>query len=160
MLRGLPRIGGAILAAGCASPALVATATAAHASATTDVCASTQAIQIDALAFQPQFVSPGQASQATLSAENCTAQPQSAGAQWYARFIGPSGAIPPGCLAYDPLVLPMNLPAGGRLDSTVRYWVPGSCTAGELLLTVKIIQNGTVVAQRGAQLAIEQPYTG
>lgn len=159
-MRGHMRIAGAVLAAGCVPPATSAIVTAAQAATTTGTCASAQIVLLDDLAFQPQAVSPGQMSRATLSAVNCTAQPQQTAAEWLGRFVGSSPGIPPGCPAYDPLVLAMNFPAHGRLDGSVGYLVPGPCTAAGLVVTVKILQNGTVVAQRSAQLAIEQPSTG
>lgn len=156
-MRGFMRIGGAVLAAGCASWATTATATAAQVPVMSGTCASSQIIQIEALVFQPPAVAPGQLSQATMSAVNCTAQSQQAGVEWLGRFVGSTPGIPPGCPAIDPLYLPLNFPSDGRLTSSVGYLVTRPCTASALVVTAKILQNGTTVAQRSAQLTIEQP---
>lgn len=144
----------AVVAMGFASTVASATATAAPAPA----CAvGTQTIQITGLAFHPPAVAPGQTSQAVLSAVNCTGVAQQASAEWLGRFVGSAPGIPAGCPVIDPLVLPLNFPPHGQLTSTVGYLVPGSCSATGLVVTVEILQNGKVVSQRSAELAILHP---
>jgi hypothetical protein len=148
----------AALAGTTATAAAASTAAAAHVPAVTGkVCTTTQTIQITNLFFQPPAVAPGHSSQAILSAVNCTALPQSASAQWAGRFVGPTPGIPAGCPVIDPIALPMSFPPNGQLTSTIGYLVPASCTATSLVVTVTISQQGTVVAQRSARLAIIQP---
>jgi len=148
----------AVVALGCVSTIASATATAAPVPAVPRACAvSSQTIQITGLVFQPPTVAPGQTSQATVSAVNCTAVSQQASAEWLGRFVGSAPGIPAGCPVLDPLLQPMNFPPRGRLTGTVGYLVPGSCTATGLVVTVEILQNGTVVTQRSAQLTIVRP---
>ena len=153
------RISSVVLAcAGAVSAAGATAAAAAPASAAAPAaCATTQTIEISSLAFQPPAVAPGQSSEAVLTAVNCTAQTQQASAEWLGRFVGPAPGIPTGCPAIDPIVFSMTFPPHGVLTDGVGYLVPGSCTATELVVTVEIIQQGRVVTQRSAQLAIEQP---
>jgi hypothetical protein len=122
-------------------------------------CATSQTIQITSLAFQPPAVAPGGTSQATASLLNCTAQQQKASAEWLGSWVSATGAFPPGCPAIDPLLLGVTLAPHAQATSTVGYLVPSSCTAAALVVTVKIIQNGTVIAQRSATLEIIQQTT-
>ena len=152
-MRAFGWIVGAVVALGCAST--VASGTAVAAPAVSSGCAITsQTIAITGLAFQPPAVAPGQTSQATLSAVNCTGVTQQASAEWLGRFVGTAPGIPAGCPAIDPLLLQMNFPPHGQLTGTVGYLVPGSCTATGLVVTVEILQSGKVVAQRSAELTI------
>jgi hypothetical protein len=149
---------GTVVALGCASMVASATAVAAPAPSVSSTCAvSSQTIQITSLAFQPRTVFPGQTSQATLSAVNCTGVAQQASAEWLGRFVGSVTGIPPGCPAIDPFLQPMNFPPLGQLTTTVGYLVPGSCTATGLVVTVEILQNGKVVTQGSAELGIVRP---
>lgn len=136
-----------------------ATASAAQAPATAGaLCSTTQTLQISSLTFQPPAVHPGQISTATASVRNCTAQTQQATVQWYGRFISSSGTtFPPGCPALDPVGFPVTLAPFGSASSSLGYLVPASCTANGLVVTVSVIQQGKVVAQRSAELIIEQP---
>lgn len=141
------------LAVGAAASAAQAPASAAA------VCSSSQTIQIVGLQFQPPSVAPGGTSQATASLLNCTAQQQKASAQWLGRWVDSSGTLPPGCPVIDPLVLGVNLAPHSLVSATVGYLVPGSCTATALVVTVEVLQNGAIVAQRSARLQIIQPAT-
>jgi hypothetical protein len=120
-------------------------------------CSTTQTIQISSLIFQPPAVHPGQTSTATATAVNCTAQTQQASVQWWGHFVSATGTgIPPGCPAVDPLLLPLTLAPFGSATSSVGYYVPPSCTANAFIVTVEVLQNGKIVAQRNATLIIEQ----
>ena len=99
----------------------------------------------------------GQASTATAAVVNCTAQVQQASAQWMGRFVNATGTgFPAGCPVIDPLMLPLTLPPFSSASSSIGYSVPASCTANELVVTGEILQQGKVVAQRSADLIIEQ----
>lgn len=120
-------------------------------------CSSAQTIQISSLTFQPPAVRPGQISAATASVVNCTAQTQQASVQWYGHFVSSTGTtIPAGCPALDPVGFPLTLAPFSSASSSLRYLVPSSCTANGLVVTVSVIQQGKVVAQRSAELIIEQ----
>ena len=121
------------------------------------LCSTTQTIQITGLAFQPSAVHPGQTSTATAKLANCTAQTQQASVQWYGRFVSASGTtFPPGCPALDPVAFSVTLAPFGSASSSLGYLVPASCTANGLVVTVSVIQQGKVVAQRSAELIIQQ----
>src|SRR6185369_5782425 len=76
-------------------------------------CTGTGAAEIVSLTFDPPAIAAGDTVQATVTAQNCTSTAQSGGVQWYGRFTGPGGGIPAGCIAMDPLIVPLTLPAGG-----------------------------------------------
>lgn len=145
----------ASLAAGTTASAAQASASAAAPAA----CATTQTIQISSLFFQPPSVAPGGTSEATATLLNCTAVTQKAATQWVGRFVNASGSFPPGCPVIDPIQIPVTLAPRSAASATVGYLVPGSCTATALIVTVEVLQNGTVVDQRSAQLQIIQPTT-
>lgn len=145
----------ACLAAGTAASAAQALTSA----ATPAACATTQTIQISSLVFQPPSVAPGGTSQAIATLLNCTAVTQKAATQWAGRFVNASTSFPPGCPVIDPIQIPVTLAPHATASATVGYLVPGSCTATALIVTVEVLQNGTVVAQRSAQLQIIQPTT-
>lgn len=144
----------------CAAPSLAvgATASAAQAPASAAaVCSSSQTIQIVDLQFQPPAVAPGGTSDATVTLLNCTAQQQQASVEWLGRWVSAGGGFPPGCPAIDPLLLAVDLAPHALASATVGYLVPGTCTATALVVTVKVLQNGAVVAQRSAALQIIRP---
>ena len=144
-----------VVALGCGSMVAGATAVAAPAVSVSGTCAvSSQTIQITGLAFQPRTVFPGQTSQATLSAVNCTNVAQQASAEWLGRFVGTVAGIPPGCPVIDPFLQSLNFPPLGQLTTTTGYLVPPSCTATGLVVTVEILQNGKIVTQASATLRI------
>ena len=111
-------------------------------------------IQVTRLAFTPPAVPPGQTGTANLAARNCTGTGQQTTAVWLGRFVGPSGGIPPGCPAIDPLPQSASFAPHGAFRSSVGYLVPPTCTASKLQITVEFEQDGTVLAQRTADLAI------
>ena len=118
-------------------------------------CTTTQTIELTSLIWQPPSVLPGQSSRAIATALNCTGVPQQASEQWLGRFVGPTGNFPPGCPVIDPLILSVNLPPHGSATSSVGYLVPSGCTATGLVVTVEVIQQGKVIAQRSADLIIK-----
>jgi hypothetical protein len=135
-----------------------ASASAAQAPATAGAaCSTAQTIQISNLSFQPPAVHPGQFSTATATAVNCTAHTQQAVVQWYGRFIGATGTtFPAGCPVLDPVSFSLTLAPFATASSSLGYSVPASCTANGLVVTVTVAQQGKVVAQRSAELIIEQ----
>jgi hypothetical protein len=155
MVRRSVRTASVLLACAAAVSAAGTTAAVAQTPARGTACSTSQTIQITSLSFQPPAVYPGQSSKATVTVLNCTNQTQQANAQWMGRWIGSSPGIPAGCPVIDPLLLPVNLAPHAQGSGSVGYLVPGSCTASALVVTVEIIQNGTVVAQRSAQLVIK-----
>jgi hypothetical protein len=146
----------ALLAAGLAG----APGWAAAASAAGPACAGV--ISITRLAFNPPAVSPGQLATANLTARNCTGQTQSASVLWLEQFTGPGGGIPAGCPVIDPLPpKQVTFAPFGSYSASSTTLVPPSCTATQLLATVRISGSGGVVlAQRTASLTIIQPSTG
>lgn len=158
-MRRSARVASVVLTCAAAASGLAATsASAAQAPATTGaVCSTTQTIQLAGLIFQPPSVHPGQVSTATATAVNCTAQTQQASVQWYGRFIGATGTpFPAGCPALDPVGFPLTLAPFSSASASLGYLVPSSCTADGLVVTVSVIQQGKVVAQRSAELFIVQ----
>ena len=120
-------------------------------------CGGTTVVQITSLAFAPPAVAPGGSSTATLKAQNCTQQPLSTSVVWTGRFTTSTGiGFPAGCPVIDPLSRPGNFPAGGTITQSTGYLVPASCTAADLLLTVRITSGGTTLATGNASLAIIQ----
>jgi hypothetical protein len=115
-------------------------------------------IQITRLAFTPSAVTPGQMATANLVARNCTGTSQQTSVLWLGRFTGPGGGIPPGCAAIDPLPpQPVTFAPYGQFRSAAGYFVPPSCTATQLQVTVEFEQGATVLTQRTAYLTIVQP---
>ncbi len=155
MVRRSVRTASVVLACAAAMSAAGTTAAVAQTPARGAACSTSQSLQITGLSFQPPAVYPGQTSEATATVLNCTGQPQQASAQWMGRWIGSSPGIPAGCPVIDPIAFPISLAPHAQATSSVGYLVPGSCTASALVVTVEIIQNGAVIAQRSAQLVIE-----
>jgi hypothetical protein len=153
MVRRYARVAAVLAGAGLASAGTAALV--AQPAAAAGPCTTAQTIQIADLSFHPPAVLPGQTSDAVATLVNCTDQTQSARAQWEGRFVDPSGNFPPGCPVIDPISLPVSLPPLGSQSSTVGYLVPASCEATGLVVTVQVIQNGVVVAQRSADLVID-----
>lgn len=147
-----------VLACLAASPAVGTAAGAAQARATAGaVCSTSQTIEITSLAFNPPAVAPGGTSQAIASLQNCTPLQQQASAEWLGRWVSASGGFPSGCPAIDPLLLQVNFAPFGQATASVGYLVPPACTASALEVTVRVIQNGVVIAQRSADLVILRP---
>lgn len=155
MVRRTVRTVSVALACAAAISAAGTTAAVAQTPARGAACSTSQPLQITGLSFQPPAVYPGQSSKATVTVQNCTGVSQQAGAQWMGRWIGSSPGIPAGCPVIDPVTLQMNFPPFAQVSGSLGYLVPASCTASALVVTVEIIQNGTVIAQRSAQLTIE-----
>lgn len=158
-MRRSTRTASVILACTAALGAVGGTATAAQASAATSPLCSTssQTLEIAYLAFQPPAISPGQSSVLTGTIINCSNVQQTAGVEWLAHFVGFTAGQPAGCPVIDPLLESVTLAPGSVATGNVAYTVPGGCTATELVATVEIIQGGTIVSSRTADLAIEQP---
>src|SRR3954452_11333012 len=117
-------------------------------------CTGTAAVQITSMTVNPATVAPGQTSAVTLVAQNCTGQPIQAGVQWYARYLGGSVGIPAGCVVFDPLVLPLSLPANGSGTSGMSYPTFPNCTATALQVSPSISAGGTTVASQTATVVI------
>lgn len=147
-----------VLTCAAAVSSVAGTASAAQTPATAGrLCSTTSTIDLAALGFNPSAVHPGGTSVATATVVNCTGQTQSAAAQWMGRFVSSTGTgFPPGCPVIDPLWLPFTLAPHAVANSSVGYMVPAGCTANGLIVTVEIIQNGKIIAQRSATLVIEQ----
>jgi len=101
-------------------------------------CAGTGTAEIVSLTFDPASVAPGDTVQVTLTAQNCTTTARTARVQWYGRFTGPGGGIPASCVAMDPLVLPLALPAGGTNSSVMTYRTFTSCAATGLEVNAQL----------------------
>ena len=155
MVRRSVRTASVVLACAAAISAAGTTAAVAQTPARGTACSTSQPLQITGLSFQPPAVFPGQTSTATVTVLNCTGQSQKAGAQWMGRWVGTSPGLPAGCPVIDPVILQMSFAPHAQSSSSLGYLVPGSCTASALVVTVEVIQNGTVVAERSAQLVIE-----
>jgi hypothetical protein len=125
------------------------------AAAPAQACAVTSVIEITHFAFNPPAIPPGQSATATLTAQNCTNQAQQTSEIWSGRFTGPSGGIPPGCPAIDPISIGVNFPPHGAVSKSVTYAVPLSCTATQLIVTANIDgDNGMLLAHGTAVLEI------
>jgi len=111
-------------------------------------------VQITSIAFNPPTVVAGQSSDLTVVVRNCTSQPIQPMAQFYARFQGSSGSIPPGCIVYDPFVKQLTIPANGQVTTGVGYGTFAGCTATGLIATASISLGGTTLASRDATLNI------
>lgn len=158
-MRRSTRTASVILACTAAFAAVGGATTAAQASAAASPLCSTgsQTLQIANLAFQPPAIFPGQSSVLTGTIINCSNVSQTAGVEWLAHFVGFTTGQPAGCPVIDPLLESVTLAPGSVATGNVAYTVPGGCTAPELMATVEILQGGKIVAQRSAELAIEQP---
>jgi hypothetical protein len=123
-------------------------------------CTGTGAAEIVSLTFNPPAIAPGDTVQATVTAQNCTAAAETAGVQWYGRFTGPGGGIPAGCIAMDPLITPLTLPAGGTNSATLTFRTFASCAATGLEVNVQIrAESGTVADTRTATVPIAATTT-
>lgn len=134
--------------------ALIAGAAVAVAGPAQATCAGTGSAEIVSLTFDPPVVTPGSSVQATVTAQNCTATALTAQVQWYGRFTGPGGGIPAGCVAMDPLVVPLTLPAGGTGRSALTYSTFASCSATGLQVNVQLTAGGGVADTRTATVPI------
>jgi|HubBroStandDraft_1064217.scaffolds.fasta_scaffold19322_2 hypothetical protein len=118
-------------------------------------CAVSTVIEVTNFAFNPSAIPPGQSSTATLTALNCTDQSQQTSEIWSGRYVDPSGTIPPGCPAIDPIAFGVTFPPLGAVSTSVGYSVPLSCTATQLMVTADIYgTNGVLLAQGTALLQI------
>jgi len=128
--------------------------------ASTGPCAGTAAVEISSMAFSPTTVTAGQSSTVTAVVRNCTNQAQSISSYWYGRYTSPPATdIAPGCPAIDPLVTPLNLPAGGQVTVTKVWSTFASCTATKLTITYHVSSPDGVDAQRSADLTIGHATT-
>lgn len=156
-MRRSTRTASVVLACTAAFSAVGGAAGAAQAATTTTaVCSSSQTLDIANMAFQPPTIPPGGSSVLTTTVVNCSSLPQTAAVEWLGHYVFAS-SIPAGCPVIDPLLGSLNLPPGGVAIANVAYNVPGGCNAIGLVVTAEILQGGQVVAQRSAQLGIEQP---
>jgi len=118
-------------------------------------CTTSAIIEIAHFAFNPPAVAPGQSSTGTMTALNCTDQPQQTSEIWSGRFVGPGVGIPPGCPAIDPIAFAVNFSPHGTVSTSVGYLVPLTCTATQLVVTADIHgKNGVLLAQGTAILNI------
>jgi len=118
-------------------------------------CAGTNPAEIISLTFSPPAIAAGDTVQATVTAQNCTATAETAGVQWYGRFTGPGGGIPAGCIAMDPLIVPLDLPAGGTNSAALTYRTFASCSATGLEVNVQLrTDSGNVADTRTATVPI------
>jgi cellulase/cellobiase CelA1 len=118
-------------------------------------CAGTGAVEIVSLTFDPPAIAAGDTVQATVTAQNCTSTAQSAAVQWYGRFTGPGGGIPAGCVAMDPLIVPLALPAGGTNSAAMTFRTFASCSATGLEVNVQLkADSGNVADTRTATVPI------
>jgi hypothetical protein len=148
----LRRILAVAVAAVCAADTLVIDGPAGPAAA-----ACTATIQITSLTFSPSPVTPGQSATVTVTAENCTDQPQRTSLMFVARFVGPTPSIPPGCPAIDPLPpQPAQFDPHGTFTSSLTYRVFSGCTATALRVTARFFDatTGAEVANQSADLPI------
>jgi cellulase/cellobiase CelA1 len=145
-----------IIACGIAA-ALVGSGTA---NATISVAAAdcTGTAQIVSLGFTQSTAQPGQTVTAQLVAQNCTTSAQQLSVMWYARLLGDSSqGPPPGCVVFDPLILPLNLPASGQGSSNFGLQLFNGCTASTLEVSATLrAPDGSTIAQRTADLPITQ----
>jgi hypothetical protein len=139
------------VAAICATATLVSTGPAAPAAA-----ACTATIQITSLTFSPSQVTPGQSATVTVTAENCTDQPQQMSLMFVARFIGPTPSIPPGCPAIDPLPpQTAQFAPHGTFTASLTYRAFPGCTATALRVTARFFDaTGAEAAIQSADLPI------
>ncbi|MEN3361156.1 MAG: hypothetical protein V7637_5138 [Mycobacteriales bacterium] len=136
---------GLVIASGAGSAAAAPAAPAA--------CAGT--VQITSFGFASPTAMPGQIATATLTAQNCTNQPQSTSTTWTGRFVGTGTGIPAGCPAIDPLARPATFPANGTVTASGGYLIFAGCTATDLQVSVRITAaDGTLLAQQTANVTI------
>lgn len=119
------------------------------AAATAQLCATPGEIAIQHFAFNPAVIPRGGESVATLTAMNCTNQSLSATETWVGYFVGPNGSVASGCPALDPLVENVAVPPNGTFVSSVRYTVPASCTATQLIVIADIYAGSGVPRVQG-----------
>ena len=118
-------------------------------------CTGTGVAEIVSLTFDPPGIAAGDTVQATVTAQNCTGTALSAGVQWYGRFTGPGGGIPAGCIAMDPLIVPLTLPAGGTNSAVLTFRTFASCSATGLEVNVQLrTDSGGVADTRTATVPI------
>jgi hypothetical protein len=118
-------------------------------------CGGTVTAEIVSLTFDPPAIAAGDSVQATMTAQNCTSTAQSALVQWYGRFTGPGGGIPAGCIAMDPLVVPLALPAGGTNSTALTFRTFASCSATGLEVNVQLrADSGSAADTRTATVPI------
>jgi len=120
-------------------------------------CAGTGAAEIVSLTFEPPAVVAGDSVQATVTAQNCTTTALSARVQWYGRFTGSAEGLPAGCIAMDPLIVPLTLPAGGTNSTALTFRTFASCSATGLEVNVQLSRR---VAGRGLSGAMLSPRPG
>lgn len=145
-----------VLTCAAALSAVGGAAQAAQSPAVGGGCTSTaQTIYLTSLIWSPASVLPGQSSEATATAVNCTNVTQSAGEEWLGRFVGPTGGFPAGCPVIDPYIRSIALPPHAIVSDATGYLVPSGCTATGLIVTVDILQNGVVVSTRSAELIVK-----
>jgi cellulose binding protein with CBM2 domain len=138
-------------AAACAATTFVLTGPAAPAAA-----ACSTPIQITSLTFNPARVSAGQSATLTLAAVNCTDQPQQTFLMVVARYVGPTGGIPAGCPAIDPLP-PQAVPFAPHATFTTTQFERAfpSCTATSLHVTARFFDStGADLTSQSADLPI------
>jgi len=133
-----------LLAAAGAGPAAAQT----RAIATQAACSGV--VEITHLAFNPATVQPGGTSTAHLTARNCTGESQRASSTWTGIFTGNNKGFP----VIDPLNEQADFAPYGTVKSKVSYEVPTTCRATYLQITVGISENGTLLAQKTADLTI------
>jgi cellulose binding protein with CBM2 domain len=140
------------VAAVCAAATLVISGPAAPAAA-----ACTATIQITSLTFNPAQITSGQSATVTVTAENCTDQPQRTSLLFVARFVGPTPNIPPGCPAIDPLPpTTAQFDPHGTFTSSLSYRTFSGCTATALRVNARFSDaaTGAEVANQSADLPI------
>jgi hypothetical protein len=123
---------------------------AAQTRATATQAACSGVVDITHLAFKPSTIPPGGTSTAHLTARNCTGESQNASSTWFGTFTGDNSDCP----VIDPLNQAADFAPYGSVKSKVGYEVPSTCRASDLQITVRISENGTVLAQKTADLTI------
>jgi hypothetical protein len=141
-----------VIAASCTAGAIFLAGPAARAAAPD--CSGT--IQITSLAFDVPQLRPGQVATATVVAQNCTDQQQSAFVQYLGRYVGSTPGIPAGCPAVDPLPQQATIAAGGTFTGSIGYRAFTGCTATGLEVTVSITDSTGSRISRTAQIPIVQ----
>lgn len=122
-------------------------------------CAGTGSAEIVSLTFDPPAIAAGDSVQATVTAQNCTATALTAQVQWYGRFTGPGGGIPAGCIAMDPLIVPLTLPAGGTGSTALTFRTFASCSATGLEVNVQLRTGSGTADTRTATVPIRATTT-
>ncbi len=130
------------------------------AAANAGAASCTGTVQIDSMTWNPPSVTAGQSSTLTVVAQNCTSQPLQTMLLSYARFVDSAGNLPSSCIAYDPFVRPLAIPANGQATATVGYSTFASCTATGLQATATIsLSSGGTLASQTSTLPITSPAT-